>query len=297
MMSEHCDHEYVEAVEDEDTGDLVSECCKCGDTVGVCHEGVIGRHWFDHMARPPHPHVMLAEDILNGRPPTRGEHADKYVTVCGKCEHANEEVRGTYFEDLKKPIQEIRTGFADSLRKDDCSNCGAVLFRQGQLLMAHSDLIHAKKENFDLRGYLKRRLNLTFWRDGYHSQHLGTGTILKIGLPDILYEPRCPCCGYALSYGDREFDFHHWDYETDTGCTLCRSCHSHIHRDEFVSDQRDAVDDWKADAIQRLYDRATGKFLEIDNARDMVSRFNITLSASPNTTASVEMMLQSRLEG
>jgi hypothetical protein len=292
-MSEHCNHEHTQPVGEETTGDLVSECCKCKATVGVCNEDHIGDHWYKHRHKDS-PQILLAGHILDGKRPFRGDDADRYVRVCGACHHMNGAVHGGYFDQFEGPLHEVDGSFVDGLRETLCADCGATLFRDGQLVMAYSDAVQARHE-MNLTEYVKNIADIRFWHGRVGGKFFDPGEGLRSKLLDLHYKPRCPCCGYATVYGDREFDFHHWDYENDEGCILCRSCHSYIHRGEFVSDQRDTVDDWKTDAIQRLHDRATGKFLELDNARDMVSRFNITLPSSSDTVASVEMMLQSRI--
>lgn len=292
-MSEHCDHDYANPVEEEITGDLVLECDRCNDILRVCNEDHIEDHWYNH-GRADSPHILLAGSVLNGKHPTRGDDADRYVRVCGACHHMNGAVHGGYFDQFEKPLSEADTPFIDGLRETLCADCGSVLFRDGQLVMAYSDAVQARRE-MDLTEYLKNIADARFWHGRTGGKFLGPAEGLRSRLLDLEYEPRCPCCGYAPAYGDREFDFHHWDYENDEGCMLCRSCHSYIHRGGTVSDQKDIVDDWKTDAIQRLHDKATGAFLEIDNAQDMVSRFNITLPPSADTVAAVEMMLPSRL--
>jgi peptidoglycan/xylan/chitin deacetylase (PgdA/CDA1 family) len=288
MKSEHCDHEYAEPVEDEFTGDLVSECCKCETTLGVCNKHDIADHWYDHRPKDS-PHIMLASDILNGEYPTRGDDADRYVTVCGACQHMNGAVFGGYFDQFEKPINETDAAFIDRLREALCADCGATLFRDSQLVMAYSDAVQARRET-DLTRHVKNTADAKFWSGKSDSRYFDPGYEWASKLLDLEYEPRCPCCGYATDYGDREFDFHHWDYDNDRGCILCRNCHKHIHRGGTVSDQKDIVDNWKADAIQRLHDRATGKFLEINSASEMVTRFNIKLP-SMDTVPAVRMMI------
>jgi hypothetical protein len=297
MKSEHCDHEYAELVEDERTGDLVSECCRCETTLGASLPA-LEDHWHRHEVSESNI-MSLAADILAGEPAPSGPDGDvdRYVLVCGACQHMNGAVHGNYFEASRgKPVEveSDDSSFFGSLRESLCANCGAALFRYSQVVMPYRFANNPSIVN-DSSGYVKDRADDLFWSGNSTEPQLSPGDVLRSSLLDLGYQPRCPCCGYATTYGDREFDFHHWDYENDTGCILCRDCHSHIHRGGSVSEQKDIVDDWKTDAIQRLHERATGKFLEINGAEEMVSRFNIALPSSSDTVASVKMMLQSRI--
>jgi hypothetical protein len=208
----------------------------------------------------------------------------------------NGAVWGGYFEQYQvKEMKESSAPFLEQLGESVCADCGSRLFSDSQLLMAYSDAVRARKE-MDLTKYVKNRADSRLWHGEEAHKQLNAGDALGAMLADLNYQPRCPCCAYSTVYGDRSFDFHHWDYENDIGCTLCRECHSYIHRGKSVSEQKEAVDDWKTDAIQRLYDRATGKFLDIRSPEEMTLRFNITLPSSQDTKESVRMMLQSRLD-
>jgi hypothetical protein len=82
----------------------------------------------------------------------------------------------------------------------------------------------------------------------------------QTSLRGINWEPRCPICGQPDN-GAIEFDFHHWDYDTDQGLQLCRKCHQHAHRYMTVRQQREheRVDDWKEDAARRMINRLERK--------------------------------------
>jgi len=53
--------------------------------------------------------------------------------------------------------------------------------------------------------------------------------VAKTGLASagIEWEVVCPVCG--VEEENATFDFHHWDYDQDHGCRMCRDCHNAIH--------------------------------------------------------------------
>jgi len=60
----------------------------------------------------------------------------------------------------------------------------------------------------------------------------------------------CRLCG---AVGD--LDFHHWRYDDDTGCLLCRDCHSYIHAPEGGRPGEGPGNDWMEIALPRLLER------------------------------------------
>jgi len=48
-------------------------------------------------------------------------------------------------------------------------------------------------------------------------------------------QPYCPLCHETKE--KTELDFHHWDYETDTGIHMCRACHEKIHGGKTATEQ------------------------------------------------------------
>jgi hypothetical protein len=134
----------------------------------------------------------------------------------------------------------------------------------------------AFRKHYDVTRWVFHVADVDFW----HSEVSGPEspeTMRSPILNDLAeYHHRCPCCGYAAESGDREFDFHHWDYEDDIGCQLCRKCHTYIHRGLSASEQRREVGtDWESDAAERLYERATSNGLEFEQAYRFCLRFNI----------------------
>lgn len=269
--SRQCNHEFSEPVNCDATGDSVEVCCDCGEVLRFKlpddpREG----HWFDN---PPHshPHMRLAADVLDDlEPPRPNERSERIIQICGGCGHWLSAAHGAYF------AHEINTstegGFTSLLSETLCPDCGAALFRYGSVVMRYGDAVMARKEcdNF-ARKYVCSRANARFWHGNERCQGA-----LKSSLADIGYEPRCPCCGFAKAYSGREFDFHHWDYQDDIGCMLCRECHSHIHRGMRAGEQAELSDGWRRDAIRRLHSRSLKNGLEFNKPHNFTFRFNIT---------------------
>jgi len=63
----------------------------------------------------------------------------------------------------------------------------------------------------------------------------------------------CPLCRSQRT----DLDYHHWCYEPDVGCRLCRQCHKKIHGGERVREQKVTAEsrgyyDWVYDALENL---------------------------------------------
>ena len=50
-------------------------------------------------------------------------------------------------------------------------------------------------------------------------------------------------------------DYHHWDYEIDVGCRLCRDCHEYIHEPEGARPSETPGEEWVEVVIERLVSR------------------------------------------
>lgn len=276
-----CDHEITQPVEKR--GDLVSECCHCEQTLGPAEpwEKTLPGHWH-HNITTFNPYACVAADVLKGDLPRDPSETDRYVNICGNCGHWLGAVHSDYFESLSAPYDEAESthSFIGSLMESLCPECGAGVFRHGQVLMAYQDAVAAKKEPYNVTTYVKERANFDFWSGSVYGLFFIESRFLDF---DDGYVARCPSCGWAEGWGGRDFDFHHWDYDEDIGCMLCRECHSHIHRDMRASEQAELSDGWRRDAISRLYERSTSRGLSFDGAHGFINRFNI-----PNKSAMVE---------
>lgn len=223
----NCDHEIAEIVTDETTEDEVLACDECGEVLDV-HENVLPQHWFDHMPRVSNdtPHtVKLSADVLSG---DLFENRDsRFIHICGSCGHWIGAVHAKWFDsfDSERQIVNSESAFVSGLRESLCPECGSACFRHGSLV-APLETAHRLRRYCDATRYIFNRADDLVWNgeEALH-QHM-EGELFDHG-----FFARCPACGFAEQYGDyeREFDFHHWDYENEIGCRLCRECHTHIH--------------------------------------------------------------------
>jgi len=93
----------------------------------------------------------------------------------------------------------------------------------------------------------------------------GQGVITKGGVenptqttcPDCdgSHQPYRVACAACRSPAEMcELDFHHWDYDDDVGCLLCRECHDYIHEPEGARPSEAAGGAWVWEAVPRLAD-------------------------------------------
>jgi hypothetical protein len=68
--------------------------------------------------------------------------------------------------------------------------------------------------------------------------------------PDEAYG-ECKLC----NTDEVSLDFHHWDYENDYGCWLCRPCHDYIHKPIGAQPSETPGDEWIRKAVDRLLER------------------------------------------
>ena len=277
-MSDECCHAYVATVKNKPTGDTVQQCEHCNEVLGFANPAEqLPRHWFDHTPRDA-PYFTTAGDVLNGATPRDPIDTDRYIHICGNCQHWMGAVHSRYFESLTAPY-EGEQGFVGALKESLCPNCGAANFRDTSLVMAHSDAKWVEKEGVNLTRYIHNRADMVFWRAKMWTPGYGEAEDIEMPMHDIgNYSARCPCCGYAVRYGGREFDFHHWDYENDVGCQLCRECHSHIHRGLRASEQAELSDGWKRDAVRRLYKLSISHGLHFGRGHQLIQRFNLRVT-------------------
>lgn len=81
---------------------------------------------------------------------------------------------------------------------------------------------------------------------------------------------RCRLCG-----SEDELDFHHWRYEDDTGCPLCRDCHSHIHEPEGGRPGEGPGNEWMEVALPRLVERHMRYNVLLTSGRLIAQHYNI----------------------
>jgi predicted nucleic-acid-binding Zn-ribbon protein len=285
-----CDHDYVEDEIHAGTGDAVAICCHCDKILSPLHHGELPKHWFDHIPqlnKKPEP-VKLARDILNGgRFESRDE---RFVHICGACGHWLTAVHGDWFTKFG-PEEEIEThssGFVGHLREALCPDCGSACFRDGSIV-APLQTAHSIDRHYDATRYVRNRADSRIWKNGVGSfeRTVDLGWKLQSSLYNHGWFARCPACGYAECYEDREFDFHHWEYEDEVGCCLCRNCHEHIHDGSTAEEQsRTTGRDWRYDAVKRLLKLSQQNGLSFEREHGFIARYNIPESGAARSAVS-----------
>lgn len=91
----------------------------------------------------------------------------------------------------------------------------------------------------------------------------------------------CPLCLTDVDEVD-DYDFHHWDYETNVGCALCRRCHTVIHNRMRASDQSrlSPTGDWRDEAFAILLkEYKLHRPLSLPNSAELAKvRLNVPVS-------------------
>jgi hypothetical protein len=223
----------------------------------------------------------LGADFLDGSPGSVriiNPPEDPLVQLCPACGHSLQAFHSGY------------RGESDSFREVMCPSCFRALFRYTTVI-SHYGAVRESGLSDIFERYVKARGNRMFWRGDFDSGDypslMGYKSQIHISL-DSEWHPRCPCCGSAAAYAEN-IDFHHWDYENDIGCQLCRSCHSYIHRGLTASEQAERTGDhWQIDAVRRLFD-CTSHSLSISDPQRLAWRFNIP---TDNLPAGVEAAIK-----
>jgi hypothetical protein len=277
---ENCEHEYTEPY------DAFNRCCHCEKLIGAI-QPEIPSYWFlTHSDIQPRVNgVRTAREVLNGDFP---EDCDsRYIHICGACGHWLHAVHDTWFNHFDSEIAD--TAFGDMLMETLCPDCGAALFRDGSVV---APLASARKLTSEhVKNHVLAVANHKFWsgwtEDSYVHNPGGDDEFVDITV-DVLehplydhtnrsrgYKARCPACARPASESQVAFDFHHWDYDDDIGCRLCRECHSHIHRDKTAEEQSKTTGKaWEYDAVERLVELSQ-KLLHFENEQQFIRRFNI----------------------
>lgn len=265
-MSE-CQHEMAELT-CWDTDQPVLICCECDQVLDATDHHEFPTHW-QLSTYGSQPGAYLGEEILSSVFPEPG--AGRYVSMCGNCGHLMNAVHGGFFETMDSADRNGASGFFDMLAESLCPECGGALFRWSIIVTSYA-ISRQIRDKGDPSLFIKRYANTRYWRgeSGGAGAHKS-----KLGALGQEWEPRCPACAYPARATDgREFDFHHWDYDDDIGCRICRDCHSFIHRGKRARDQVENGD-WESDAVQRLYDRGVNHGLSFHNPEQFMVRFNI----------------------
>lgn len=279
-----CEHDYAEATTHEKTGDSVLSCCKCGYILAPTPPSV-PQHWFDHEPTISDDSVKLSIDVLHGKP-VQNDEDERLIQICGVCGHWLTAVHSgflSYFDGVED-IADSGSSFIDFLREALCPVCNSACFRNGSVvarLSAAKDMSEG-----DVIRYVSNRADELLWDNGPGESEMGVSFAwqLESQLRDHGWLPRCPACGYAESYGDREFDFHHWEYKDQNGCCLCRKCHSHIHNEMRAKEQtRSTGREWQYNAVKRLFDLKDRYKLSFETRGKFMKRYNIPSGGVPES--------------
>jgi len=107
---------------------------------------------------------------------------------------------------------------------------------------------------------------------------------------------KCPLCEKEKS----GLDFHHWDYDDDSGCYVCEPCHIAIHGGTEwwnAHDRPARSKTWKVAAIENLVRQHIEYHSEPGTADEIVKRYNIPDDKARGWGAEVEYQLDALVDG
>jgi hypothetical protein len=204
--------------------------------------------------------ICLARDILESdKNPLTNPVGDELVLICGNCGH------------YCSGFHEGYDGESDSLRETYCPNCWTALFSRSLVVASYA---YARELTLsDIQHYLYNRADELLWQKSIHDEFLFEGAVIWDDC-DLNWQNTCPAC--ATTEPDDGFDFHHWDYENDVGCQLCRGCHEFIHNEKRASEQtEDTGRPWQFEAVSRLVRLSEENELKFSDSRRFIERYNI----------------------
>ena len=94
---------------------------------------------------------------------------------------------------------------------------------------------------------------------------------------------RCRLCGV-----EEDLDFHHWRYQDDVGCPLCRQCHSYIHEPEGARPGEGPGNEWLEAALPRLVERHLEHNYFLTTGRLIAQHYNIPPKHQPRVIELVD---------
>lgn len=223
------------------------------------------------------PDLWLAVDLINGDG-VETINDEPLIQMCGNCGHKLVAFHNSY------------SGNSETFREVMCPECEAALFRYSSVVASKGAARQLDPNT--IQSYIHARADMKFWHGGMtiganvdnemalvKSEGKMAAKDYKIHLEGAIdWKPHCPSCGKHLEAG--KFDFHHWDYENDTGVVLCRECHDYIHKNSPTESKLKYTDgEWKKDAIKRLVGRAreNGQLM----GYSITQRFNIPVNDAP----------------
>jgi len=244
------------------------------DDMAVLRNRPHPEHWYSHYPEGGGVEMCLAADFLNRETqPLDNPASDDLIQMCGSCGH--------HF----KAFHSEWCGESDSFKEIYCPSCFNANFRK-------TSVVATKRLADDLtveriQRYIQNRFDKLAWMGKIADVESHGPQALIDELPDdpeiakyplvsidIDWDILCPACGVKSE--NTEFDFHHWDYENDIGCRLCRECHEHLHRGKRAFEQtKDMGKEWQRDAVPRLHEHAVSNGLGFNDAVEFAQRFNI----------------------
>jgi len=85
----------------------------------------------------------------------------------------------------------------------------------------------------------------------------------------------CPLCGEKTT----GLDFHHWDYDDDTGCYLCEPCHITVHGGSdwwhTATDVRGKSNNWRIKSVENLVKKHLEHHPAENSVAGIVDRYNM----------------------
>jgi hypothetical protein len=268
------------------TDEIVQTCSDCSSILGVCDMRQLPNHFFVHI---PHlernESIKVSSDILDGD--LLEPQSSRFVHICGSCGHWLSATPTLRDEDNR----EYET-FQQRLNHSFCPNCGEKNMAYTSVVAPKTTANNLMLE--DIQRFICNWADKLFWAGGWDEQVFKeTQQVLEEELKSFEWSARCPACGYAVCYDGCEFDFHHWDYENDIGCCLCRRCHKYIHRDMRASDQADETGrEWQYDAVKRLHWLSQQHQIPTTQ-QDFIERYNIPQDSIAHS-ATVESVTDKR---
>lgn len=236
---------------------------------------------FDHFALLNSPEIGLAADFLEDDGAIDNPCDDEYIQVCGHCGHKLAAYHSEY-----GPAEYGDRADVGRLSETLCPSCFNANFRHASPIATRSFVKRMDRDSRWYREIIFARADSAFWA-GELTDEVGVLISKDIGLlggrkhqlssVGIDWMPQCPAC--AEPYDGSEFDFHHWDYEKDRGCMLCRECHQHTHQNLTATEQsKETGKNWRNDAIERLYQLSIENGIECEDFGTFLQRFNIPIS-------------------
>lgn len=94
---------------------------------------------------------------------------------------------------------------------------------------------------------------------------------------DVKFSKRPDCCPLCREQ-KTGLEFHHWDYDDETGCYLCEPCHIAVHGGTEwwnANDRPRKSSTWIVAAIENLVQKHLEKHPDENATQEIVDKYNI----------------------